>query len=33
MKRRNFLKNITAGVAVPSLIGGFGVKAYANSPF
>jgi uncharacterized protein (DUF1501 family) len=33
MKRRNFLKNITAGVAIPSLIGGMGVRAYAASPF
>jgi len=33
MKRRNFLKNITAGVAIPSLVNGFGVTAYANSPF
>lgn len=33
MKRRNFLKNITAGVAIPSLFGGMGVRAYAASPF
>jgi uncharacterized protein (DUF1501 family) len=33
MKRRNFLKNMGAGVAIPSLLSGFGVKAYAKSPF
>lgn len=33
MKRRNFLKNITTGVAIPSLVNGFGIQAYANSPF
>lgn len=33
MKRRNFLKNITAGVAIPSLFNGIGVRAYAASPF
>jgi uncharacterized protein (DUF1501 family) len=33
MKRRKFLQHIGAGVAIPSLINGFGVKAYANSPF
>lgn len=32
MKRRNFLKNMTAGVAIPSLVGGFGVRAYASNP-
>lgn len=32
MKRRNFLKNITAGVAIPSLLNGFGVRAHATSP-
>lgn len=32
MKRRNFLKNITAGVAIPSLVNGFGIRAYATSP-
>ncbi|MBU6341423.1 MAG: DUF1501 domain-containing protein [Bacteroidetes bacterium] len=32
MQRRKFLKNIGAGVAIPSLLSGFGVKAYANSP-
>ena len=32
MKRRNFLKNITAGVAIPSLLNGFGVRAHAASP-
>ncbi len=33
MKRRNFLKNIAAGVAIPSLVNGFGVRAYATNPF
>ena len=33
MKRRNFLKNISAGVAIPSLVNGFGIRAYAASPF
>lgn len=33
MKRRNFLKNIAAGVAIPSLVNGLGVRAYASSPF
>jgi uncharacterized protein (DUF1501 family) len=32
MKRRNFLKNITASVALPSLLNGFGMRAYAASP-
>lgn len=33
MKRRNFLKNISAGVAIPSLVNGFGVRAFASNPF
>lgn len=33
MKRRNFLKNMTAGVAIPSLFNGLGIHAYAASPF
>ncbi|MCB0531312.1 MAG: DUF1501 domain-containing protein [Saprospiraceae bacterium] len=33
MKRRNFLKNISAGVAIPSLVNGFGVRAFATNPF
>lgn len=33
MKRRNFLKNIAAGVAIPSLVNGLGVRAYADNPF
>lgn len=33
MKRRNFLKNMTAGVAIPSLLNGFGVRAHAANPF
>ncbi|MEQ1745407.1 MAG: DUF1501 domain-containing protein [Saprospiraceae bacterium] len=33
MKRRNFLKNMTAGVAIPSLLNGFGVRAHATNPF
>lgn len=33
MKRRNFLKNMTASVALPSVLSGFGVRAYATSPF
>lgn len=32
MKRRNFLKNITAGVALPTVLSGFGLKAFAKSP-
>lgn len=32
MKRRNFLKNISAGVAIPSLLNGFGVRALALNP-
>ncbi|MCC6463040.1 MAG: DUF1501 domain-containing protein [Saprospiraceae bacterium] len=32
MKRRNFLKNITAGIAIPSLVSGFGVRAYSSNP-
>jgi uncharacterized protein (DUF1501 family) len=33
MKRRNFLKNMAAGVAIPSLLNGFGVRAHATNPF
>ncbi|TNE56605.1 MAG: DUF1501 domain-containing protein [Bacteroidetes bacterium] len=33
MKRRNFLKNISAGVALPSLLSGLGVRAYASNPY
>ncbi len=29
MKRRSFLKNITAGVALPSLLNGFGIRLHA----
>jgi uncharacterized protein (DUF1501 family) len=32
MKRRNFLKNISAGVAIPTLINGIGVRALASNP-
>ncbi|MBK9336808.1 MAG: DUF1501 domain-containing protein [Lewinellaceae bacterium] len=32
MKRRNFLKNMAAGVAIPSLLNGFGVRAHAANP-
>lgn len=32
MKRRNFLKNIGAGVALPTVLNGLGVRAYAASP-
>ena len=32
MKRRNFLKYTSAGVVVPSLVGGLGAKALGLSP-
>ena len=32
MNRKTFLRTLTAGVAVPSLLNGFGVKAYTANP-
>ncbi len=32
MKRRSFIKNVAAGVALPSLLGGFGVRLHATAP-
>ncbi len=33
MRRRNFIKHTAAAVTLPSLLNGFGVRAYANAPF
>lgn len=33
MKRRHFIKNTVGGVVLPSLLSGFGVKAFGASPF
>ena len=32
MKRRDFLKNSSKGILIPSLVGGMGVKAFGYSP-